>query len=80
MSTNLQTNYQNIVHVAAGQSQAFFEEGPLHIWDMAAAMVILQEAGGVMLDLYGKEVDLLSRRCLAACNQTMAESLVSLFK
>lgn len=34
-----------LAHVAAGRCEAFFEDG-IHLWDVAAASLILTEAGG----------------------------------
>lgn len=38
--------------VATGAVEAFFEIG-IHCWDIAAGAVIVQEAGGVLLDVNG---------------------------
>jgi myo-inositol-1(or 4)-monophosphatase len=38
--------------VASGRLDAYFECG-LHVWDMAAAMLVVQEAGGVVRGLAG---------------------------
>nr|XP_022342100.1 inositol monophosphatase 1-like [Crassostrea virginica]XP_022342101.1 inositol monophosphatase 1-like [Crassostrea virginica] len=60
--------------VASGSGEAYFEYG-IHIWDFAAAGIILTEAGGVLLDPSGGDVDFLSRRVMAACNQDVANQL-----
>ena len=44
----------NICHVAKGAGEAYFEFG-LHCWDMAAAAVILREAGGYVCDTTGNQ-------------------------
>ena len=44
--------------MAAGRSEAHFEEG-LDIWDVAAAQLIVREAGGVVTDLEGRPMQLL---------------------
>ena len=42
----------NICAVASGQSDAYFETG-MHIWDICASGLILQEAKGVITDTNG---------------------------
>ena len=38
----------DVCHVACGSSEAYVEYG-VHCWDIAAGVLILQEAGGVTL-------------------------------
>lgn len=64
----------NLSMVACGASDAHFEFG-LHIWDFAAAELLITEAGGVVIDPAGGELDHLSRRCLAASSKEVAEQL-----
>lgn len=52
----------DLVYVACGRFDGFFEHA-LHAWDVAAGIIILQEAGGKVTDfkggedyLYGKEI------------------------
>lgn len=42
----------NMCLVASGAVEAFFEIG-IHCWDIAAGAVIVQEAGGLLLDVDG---------------------------
>jgi len=49
--------------VACGRLECFYECG-VHPWDIAAASVIVEEAGGIVLDPFGEAVDLESRRVL----------------
>ncbi len=42
----------DICNVAAGRADAYIEPG-LHIWDIAAGLLILSEAGGVVTDFCG---------------------------
>lgn len=60
--------------VASGAADAFFASG-IHIWDVAAGELLVTEAGGVVIDPSGGEVDRLSRRFLAASSKELAESL-----
>jgi len=50
--------------VACGRLECFYECG-VHPWDIAAATIIVTEAGGVVLDPFGEPVDLESRRVLS---------------
>ncbi|BFF99169.1 proteoglycan 4 [Drosophila madeirensis] len=60
--------------VASGVADAFYYFG-LHIWDMAAGVILVQEAGGVVIDPAGGELDIMSRRCLAAASMPLALEL-----
>lgn len=61
-----------ICQLAAGYVDGFWLEG-LHIWDMAAAVVIAREAGGeVMSTVPGEEFDLTRRRVVVASTQQLA--------
>lgn len=64
----------NMMQVALGISQAYYEFG-IHCWDYCAASVIVQEAGGVCIDTEGGEMNLMSRRLIAACNPQIASAL-----
>ncbi|KAG7273898.1 hypothetical protein CRUP_025959 [Coryphaenoides rupestris] len=55
----------NMCHVAAGSVEVYYEMG-IHCWDVAAAAVIVTEAGGVLMDVEGGPMDLMSRRFVAA--------------
>ncbi|XP_072318280.1 inositol monophosphatase 1 isoform X1 [Eucyclogobius newberryi] len=49
----------NMCSVALGSVELYYETG-IHVWDVAAASVIVTEAGGVLLDTTGGAVDLMS--------------------
>lgn len=55
----------DLAYVAAGRLDAFWELG-LKPWDMAAGIVLVQEAGGMVSELYGKDDPLDSGHILAA--------------
>lgn len=55
----------DLAYVAAGRLDGFWEIG-LKPWDIAAGMVLVQEAGGVTSDLFGDEDPLRSGNLLAA--------------
>lgn len=65
----------NMCLVASGAVEVYFETG-IHVWDIAAASVIVTEAGGVVMDTAGGDVDLMSRRVVAANNETIAAKII----
>lgn len=60
--------------VALGAADAYFECG-IHIWDIAAGELLIKEAGGVVIDPAGGQLDRMSRRMLCASSQALAEQL-----
>lgn len=64
----------NMCYVARGSHDAYMEHG-IHVWDIAAGKLIVEEAGGVVCDPSGESLDLLNRRVLAACNKDIATQL-----
>ncbi|XP_077367871.1 inositol monophosphatase 1-like [Festucalex cinctus] len=65
----------NMCLVASGCVEAYYEIG-IHVWDVAAGSLIVSEAGGVLMDVQGGPLDLMSRRVLATNNRNIAERLV----
>ncbi|KAK7877615.1 hypothetical protein WMY93_031627 [Mugilogobius chulae] len=65
----------NMCAVASGSVELYYETG-IHVWDVAAASVVVSEAGGVLLDTTGGAVDLMSRRIVAANNKTIATRII----
>lgn len=66
----------NICAVASGQADAYFETG-MHIWDICAAGLILQEAGGVNISTDGSELNYLNRKFIGACTMPLAQKIAS---
>lgn len=64
-----------LCHIATGAAEAYYQYG-LHCWDIAAAAVIIREAGGCVIDTSGGPLDLMSRRVVAAGSREMADFLV----
>ena len=64
----------NLCAVASGHADAYYEFG-LHIWDMAAAALILNEAGGYACDTRGGPLDMQNRRLIGACNEHIAKQI-----
>jgi myo-inositol-1(or 4)-monophosphatase len=67
----------NMCFVAQGCADAYIEYG-IHCWDMAAAALIITEAGGCVLDTTGKPFDLMSRRVLCASSEALAKSIADI--
>jgi len=67
----------NLCSIAEGCADGYWEFG-LHVWDMAAAVVILTEAGGTVIDTKGGPIDIMNRRILGACSEKIAKELSSL--
>ncbi|KAL5467589.1 hypothetical protein EMCRGX_G031844 [Ephydatia muelleri] len=61
--------------VACGSADAYFEYG-IHCWDIAAADVIVREAGGVTMFPTGEPLDLMRRGVLAASTEQLARQMV----
>ncbi|XP_074592941.1 inositol monophosphatase 1 [Brevipalpus obovatus] len=64
----------NACMIASGHIDCYFETG-LHCWDMAAGVLIIREAGGVVIDPTGSEFNLMARRILGASNEKLAREL-----
>lgn len=62
--------------VATGRTDAYYEFGT-KIWDVAAAIAIVREAGGVALDPSGAKLDLRvnNRRILFASSEELAKEI-----
>lgn len=43
-----------LCHLASGAADAYYQFG-LHCWDLAAATVIIREAGGTVIDTSGEQ-------------------------
>jgi len=64
----------NMCYVARGSAEAYYEYG-LHCWDMAAATLIVREAGGVVVDTTGSDLDVMSRRVLCTGSNQLAQTI-----
>eukprot|EP01111_Echinosteliopsis_oligospora_P002752 TRINITY_DN1422_c0_g1_i1.p1 TRINITY_DN1422_c0_g1~~TRINITY_DN1422_c0_g1_i1.p1 ORF type:complete len:277 (-),score=86.71 TRINITY_DN1422_c0_g1_i1:64-894(-) len=61
----------DMVSVGIGRLDVFYEKG-IHAWDIAAASIIVKEAGGVVVDLSGAPLNLMNRRVLCG-NATIVD-------
>lgn len=64
----------NTCSIACGSADAYYEFG-LHAWDMCAASLILEEAGGCCIDTQGGPLDLMNRRIIAAASPELAHHI-----
>ncbi|EDV29776.1 Inositol monophosphatase 1 [Trichoplax sp. H2] len=69
----------NMCQVARGGGDAYFETG-IHCWDMAAGDLIVREAGGVVIDTRGGELDIMARRVLCASTESLANEIIECTK
>lgn len=72
----------DLAYVAAGRFNAFFEYG-LHAWDVAAGILLVQEAGGKLCDyrlgndyLFGKEIIASSEAIHSEFSQLISEYML----
>jgi myo-inositol-1(or 4)-monophosphatase len=64
----------DLAYVAAGRLDGFWEEG-LHPWDMAAAIILIREAGGFLSDLSGTS-DIFGSGTIVAGNELIHKALI----
>lgn len=62
-----------LCHLASGAADAYYQFG-LHCWDLAAATVIIREAGGVVIDTSGKQIYFNKDKVWAAHDSTPSNS------
>lgn len=60
--------------IACGAGDAYIQYG-VCCWDVAAAALIVEEAGGVVIDINGKEFNIMSRRVLCAGKIELASAI-----
>ncbi|KAK9499004.1 hypothetical protein O3M35_003527 [Rhynocoris fuscipes] len=64
--------------VASGLWDAYHVEH-LFPWDIAAGALIITEAGGTIIDVYGSKLNVELGRCIAAGTESLARKLVTVF-
>jgi myo-inositol-1(or 4)-monophosphatase len=64
----------DMAYVACGRFDAYWEQ-VVSAWDMAAGVVIVSEAGGVVTDTLGHKLDVMNGTVLASTPQIQAELL-----
>jgi len=66
----------NLAHVASGAMDAFWASH-IHPWDVAAGLLLVQEAGGVVTGRDGREFELWRPDFIAAANQQLHDQLLT---
>ena len=66
-------------YVANGSADIYYEYG-MHVWDIAAGSLIAREAGCLVLDPNGSELDLLKRRVIVASSKELADQVIPLLE
>lgn len=71
-----------LCYIALGAVEAYYIEGPgISTWDIAAASLIISEAGGVVVDrVTGEKIDIMKPRAIGACNEKIAAEMVKLIQ
>lgn len=69
----------DLAYVASGRFQGFFEYN-LNAWDVAAGILILREAGGIVTDFTGKDNALFGKQIIAAVPGVQQELLAIINK
>lgn len=65
-------------YVAAGVFDGFWEVS-LHPWDLCAGKLIVEEAGGIVTDFDGNNIDIYSKRILAT-NKLVHQQMIDVMK
>ncbi|XP_043475394.1 inositol monophosphatase 1-like [Leptopilina heterotoma] len=68
-----------LCHVAMGATEVYHTDN-LMPWDVAAGVLIINEAGGVVIDTAGGGFNLMKPKVLAAGNNKLAQDIVELIK
>ena len=68
----------NLACVACGRIDAFWSTS-LKPWDVAAGVLLVQEAGGTVISTTGDTIDIMVPDIVSASSQTIAQNLVSIF-
>ncbi|XP_061587348.1 inositol monophosphatase 1-like [Cololabis saira] len=69
----------DMCQVATGGADAYYHIG-MHCWDIAASAIIVQEAGGVVMDTDGSDFDMMSRRVIAASSPAVANRIAEVIQ
>ena len=67
----------NLCYVASGRLDGYWATS-VKTWDVAAGFLIVQEAGGVITTLNGRDVDLAAPKFCASANPTLHEKLLQI--
>ena len=67
----------DLAYVAAGRFDAYWEQ-KVSAWDMAAGVILVEEAGGIVTDTHGRPLDLYNGTVLASTPQIRDDLLAAL--
>lgn len=67
----------NLAYLAAGRLDAYFATS-VHIWDVAAGVLVVREAGGVVTDISGQPLDLDDPKFLASASWPLHRQILTL--
>lgn len=74
-----------LAEIASGTADVFLLNG-LACWDIAAAVLIVREAGGFICDMHGNglnnpdDYDVLSRQCITGASKAIVKDLLERFQ
>jgi len=68
----------DMAYVAAGRCDGFWQRN-LNYWDIAAGIILIQEAGGFITDIHGKD-DYIQNRTILATNAKIGGEMVKILK
>lgn len=68
----------NLAYVACGRIDAFWSTS-LKPWDVAAGVLIVQQAGGAICAIDGGSIDIMEPSLLSASSRTIVDNLISVF-
>ncbi|KAG7198887.1 hypothetical protein KM043_015710 [Ampulex compressa] len=71
-----------LCYIALGIVEAYYIEGPgISTWDIAAASLIVTEAGGIVVDrVTGDKINIIKPRAVGACNEKIALEVVRIIR
>jgi myo-inositol-1(or 4)-monophosphatase len=69
----------NLASVACGRVDVFWSTS-LNPWDVAAGVLLVNEAGGIVTDISGQPVDILVPSLIAACSRRIQMDVADILK
>jgi len=68
-----------LCYLASGRGGAYISPS-IHAWDYAAAMLIVREAGGVVVEKDGSDARLAEPNCIGACAPDLLPTLLTMWR
>ena len=69
----------DLAYVAAGRLDGYWERN-LQQWDIAAGIIMIREAGGVVSDIQGRDIDAMTTGNVVCGNESVHDQLVKIIK